>query len=138
MKKTANQITLQPSEVQEPLVLDSNTLNAMISELGAEVCHQLLELFLVEQRELRSKLVRAIKYKDLEEIANITHILKNSAELYGAQTLAQFSCQLHNNQDCPLPWQIGIAEQIVALMDRTLEEYSEYASKLAVKPSGVR
>lgn len=85
------QATLQSS----PAALDDQTIESLVSDLGKDTAKRLLNIFIQELADLSRRLREA---DDLvAEIHAVSHMLKNSAMLYGATELAALARDLNES-----------------------------------------
>lgn len=81
--------------VADSSAIDSEVISAISADLGQDVFTKLLMLFAAELEQLYGRLSRAVVIQDVDEIAAVTHIWKNSASLYGAHHLADTARKLN-------------------------------------------
>lgn len=108
--------------------MQRSTLEHLLSDLGFETYQHLLTLFEQELIQSHSTLQRALKEQQYQEINNVTHILKNTAALYGAERLSRSAC---------LVYQIKIGQafipetrQLMAILVETLSVFKLHIDSL--------
>ncbi len=129
--------SLQSLPQAEMKYVDSAVLTSMSEELGADVCQQLLSLFVTELIDLSAQLALALAEKNLTAIGDITHILKNSAALYGANALAVSARELNDNLQQAPAQIIQAANLVQDLVGATLTAYQQLIDSAAATESGV-
>jgi len=106
-------------------LMDQIVIKQMTADLGEETCLRLIKLFIDEMTDLHFKLVKAFNGLDSNAIADITHIIKNSAALYGAMPLSAKATQI-NDQLTILNNPLAASDNIIlSLMENTLLQYNE-------------
>ncbi|MBB3047021.1 CheY-like chemotaxis protein [Litorivivens lipolytica] len=83
----------QPTQSQ----LDFDTLQTLKDDLGEDTASRLLVLFSKELEELLKRLEQSTTDHHRHNLRAVSHILKNSAALYGAHILADFARSLYDN-----------------------------------------
>ncbi|ETX09543.1 hypothetical protein MUS1_06835 [Marinomonas ushuaiensis DSM 15871] len=110
-------------------LIDENIIQNMVKDLGEETSHKLLGFFIVELNESLISLENAFAISDVEKIESITHILKNSAALYGASSVATVSKEI-NDRLCKPPTQLYAEDnQLLGLISETLARYNKKYNK---------
>lgn len=98
--------------------LDKQTIDTLIEDLGSDTAHRLLTLFQKELRQLAERLNTA---DDLAaETLAVSHILKNSASLYGAVELAHFARELNENTELTHENTSPAAKKLIALCNSAI------------------
>lgn len=75
---------------------DEDVLTDLRTHVGEDTYLRLIGLFLAELERSKIGMNQAIREKNTEQLHDIAHILKNSAALYGAISLAQISLTIHD------------------------------------------
>ncbi|WP_372779984.1 response regulator [Litorivivens sp.] len=100
-------------------VLDKQTIDTLTDDLGHETARRLLALFEKELSDLSTRLDEA---DDLvAETLAASHILKNSATLYGALELAEVARELNENTDLTTENATSAAQRLLALCQSTAD-----------------
>ncbi|MEP4890973.1 MAG: Hpt domain-containing protein [Aliiglaciecola sp.] len=106
-------------------LIDQSVIEQMAADLGNETCGTLINLFIDEMTTLNNKLKVAFDPIDDKTIGDITHIVKNSAALYGAMSLAEKANEI-NHKITILNQPITTSDHfILTLMENTLLQYKE-------------
>ena len=85
-----------PEEYIDNTITQAHVLAQLEQDVGSLTLVRLVNLFINELEEMRVRLKNAIDEQDEDNIKDIMHVLKNSAALYGALTLAALASQLHD------------------------------------------
>jgi len=108
---------------------DEHVIQNMINDLGEHTCHKLIGFFIVELSESLINLEHAFAINNVKEVESITHILKNSAALYGASSVATMSKEI-NTRLCKPAAQLSPEDnQLLGLISETLTRYNKKYSK---------
>ena len=105
-------------------LIDESVIQNMKDDLGEDTCHTLIGLFIEETTLLLADLENAFEVMDLQTIESATHILKNSAVLYGATSVAANAKEI-NDRLC-LPSRISSCDdkQLLEQIKTTLTAYN--------------
>ncbi|GGP75932.1 Hpt domain-containing protein [Shewanella ulleungensis] len=117
------------TEITACPIMQQGTLNTLKSDLGTDTYQHLLSLFEQELTQLHAKLFIAVEQQQFQDINNATHILKNTAALYGAERLsasASLVYQLKSNQSY-----IAQTQQLIDIINDTLTEYKAHINSIA-------
>ena len=110
-------------------LIDESVIQNMKDDLGKDTCHKLIGLFIEETKQLLVDLEHAFEVMDLAVIESATHILKNSAMLYGATSVAANAKEI-NDRLCSPPKLINNTDkQLLALIRTTLKVYNSKYNK---------
>lgn len=108
------------SSSRDEIISDEEVLTDLRTHVGDETYLRLIGLFLAELERSRVGVNQAIMEKNTEQLHDIAHILKNSAALYGASSLAKISLTIHDA--CTTDWEL--ANLMKKKCIETLEHYS--------------
>ena len=119
----------ESTDVTTFVIIQFDILDQLHSDLGRETYTQLLGLFVIELTQLQHRLSVAINDQDHADILDTTHILKNTAALYGAQRLAFLANEVYSTQlgDEYLRQTI----ELMSVINLTLTNFTNYISTLA-------
>ena len=110
-------------------LIDESVIQQMIADLGQTTCHTLIGLFIDELTTSLSDLENAFSTMNQSRIEEVTHILKNSAALYGAIAVASLATKI-NNKLCIAKGQLIESDsKILAIIKQTLELYNNKYGK---------
>lgn len=107
--------------------IDADVVAKLIIDLGDEVGQRLLGLFVEELVQMSVRVTQALKNDDLEEFLAVSHILKNSASLYGATDLADFARELNENTERFAADMHSAANTLLACINDAHHAAKEYA-----------
>ncbi|GGW61768.1 hypothetical protein [Alishewanella tabrizica] len=110
------------ASVSLPL-LDQTVTQAIVDDLGDDVTHQLLHLFIQELQQLLHKINIATVEQDNAVITDALHILKNSTALYGASKLAFMANALYEARLLTPLQRFEYAKELMAIGQQTLALY---------------
>ncbi|WP_027874651.1 response regulator [Spongiibacter marinus] len=96
----------------------SSALEQLYVDLGEESASRLLGLFVQELAQLRDRLLTARDRGDETEILAVAHILKNSAAMYGAASLAELALRIN---DEGARGDVSQAAPLIELCDKAAE-----------------
>ncbi len=91
-----------PEEYIDNTITQAHVLAQLEQDVGSLTLVRLVNLFINELEEMRVRLKNTIDEQGEDNIKDIMHVLKNSAALYGALTLAALASQLHDYPPSPL------------------------------------
>ncbi|GGP37462.1 Hpt domain-containing protein [Shewanella saliphila] len=117
------------TEITACPIMQLSTLNTLETDLGSDTYQHLLSLFEQELTELHAQLHIAAEQHQFQDINNATHILKNTAALYGADRLSACAAsvyQLKSNQ----PY-IAQTQQLIGIINETLTQYKAHINSIA-------
>ena len=106
-------------------LIDQSVIKQMTTDLGKDTCLTLINLFIDEMTTLNNKLIHAFNPIDVEAIGDITHIVKNSAALYGAMPLAAKANEINYKLTISHDPITASDHIILSLMENTLLQYNE-------------
>lgn len=106
-------------------LIDQSVIEQMTADLGKETCLTLINLFIDEMTTLNGKLITAFNPLNTEAISDITHIVKNSAALYGAMPLAAKANEINHKLTISHDPITASDYIILSLMENTLLQYNE-------------
>ncbi len=112
-----------------PPIMQHGTMAQLKADLGEGTYQHLLGLFVDELTQLNCKLKMAVEHQQFKDINDATHILKNTAALYGAERLstsASLVYQLKSNQQY-----IAQTQQLIDIINDTLTEYKAHINSIA-------
>lgn len=110
-------------------LMDESVIHQMIADLDEKTCHKLIGLFIDEITTSLKDLEIAFSSMNLKKIEEITHILKNSAALYGAMSVASMASEI-NDRLCSAPGRLTDADtQLLDVIKQTLKLYSNKYDK---------
>lgn len=104
-------------------LIDDKAIQTISDDLGVEVCSQLLQLFMTELQQLLDEIRLAIEQQNATAILRAVHILKNSAALYGANTLAFIASEIHNDPTLSPPLFFLCSRDLINIAEQTLQQY---------------
>jgi HPt (histidine-containing phosphotransfer) domain-containing protein len=110
-------------------LIDESVIQQMRSDLGEATCHTLIGLFIDELTTSLDNLAKAFDMANLQRIEDITHILKNSAALYGAIAVATLATEINDRLCIANGNLIETDSTILALIRQTLELYNNKYGK---------
>ncbi|WP_025563346.1 Hpt domain-containing protein [Psychromonas sp. SP041] len=110
-------------------LIDENVIEQMKDDLDDETCHKLIGLFIEETTSLLADLEKAFEVMDLPTIESVTHILKNSAALYGAVSVAIAAKDINDRLSSPSKMITREDSQLLALINKTLKVYNSKYNK---------
>lgn len=103
--------------------LEEQTIATLINDLGLVTAHRLLKVF---EKELHQLIERLTTADDLVvETHAVSHILKNSASLYGAFELAEFARELNENTELTNENTFSAAKKLIALCNNTISSVEQ-------------
>ncbi|MBA6289265.1 Hpt domain-containing protein [Colwellia sp. MB3u-4] len=106
-------------------LIDQSIIKQMTTDLGQETCFRLVQLFIDEMTDLHSKLNSAFNSENTNAIGDITHIIKNSAALYGAMQLSDKATEINNRLTIFNQPLVSSDNIILSLMANTLLQYND-------------
>lgn len=120
--KPVNRDRLQEVLGGQTQSLDPQTLATLYEDLGDATAQRLLGLFAKELGELSGRLVAVTPENGVSEISAISHILKNSAALYGAMELAALARSLNESTELTAENAMAYAQQLKQKCDLALAQ----------------
>tara|TARA_R110001583_G_scaffold167935_2_gene320730 strand:+ start:5904 stop:6251 length:348 start_codon:yes stop_codon:yes gene_type:complete len=105
-------------------LIDESVIEQMKDDLDDETCNKLIVLFIEETTSLLADLEKAFDVVDLTTIESVTHILKNSAALYGAVSVATVAKEINDRLSSPSKLITSEDSQLLALIKKTLKVYN--------------
>lgn len=118
----------EPTAITAYPIMQRSTLDNLLSDLGFETYQHLLNLFEQELIQLHLNLQTAVEQQLYQDINDVTHILKNTAALYGAERLSKSACLVYQIE-------IGQAfipqtQQLIAILVETLNVFNVHIHSL--------
>ena len=110
--------SLLPDLVAE-LVLDISVQKDMLGQFDPATVARLFGLFVDELSVLSVRLNTAIEHSSESEIMAVSHILKNSAELYGAKRLARLARILNETPPSDNTHLMAFAKELLEICHKT-------------------
>ncbi|WP_338363821.1 Hpt domain-containing protein [uncultured Pseudoalteromonas sp.] len=107
-----------------------HVLTQLEQDVGSVTLSRLVNLFIDELEEMKGRLENAIVEQDEENIKEIMHVLKNSAALYGALTLAALASQLHDYPPVTIEEKIHAAQNVHHNLEKTHAAYQVIANSI--------
>ncbi len=107
--------------------IDADVVSKLFVDLGDEVGQRLLGMFVEELVQMSVRVTQSLKNDDLDELLAVSHILKNSASLYGAADLADFARELNENTERFTGDIPGAANTLLASISSAHHAAKEYA-----------
>ncbi len=111
--------------------IDGDVVEKLFADLGDEVGLRLLAMFVEELLQMSVRITEAMKSDNAEEYLAVSHILKNSAALYGAEELANFARDLNENTERFTADMRGAANTLLTRINEAHHAAKEYASNAA-------
>jgi len=96
------------ADIRGALPIDPQVASALQADLGSASV-RLYGLFADELDSLLVRLETSVNNKDRAELLAVTHILKNSAALYGALALADLARDINESDADEPDWQVAVA-----------------------------
>ncbi len=106
------------------ILIDESVIENMKEDLGEDTCQILIGLFIEETASLFTDLKIAFEAMDLKAIESATHILKNSAVLYGATSVATKAKEINDRLCLPSKLATSTDYQLIELIQTTLQAYN--------------
>jgi len=113
-------------------ITELNVLAQLEKDVGVEVLAKLIKLFIDELVTMREQIKIAINNEDTVKIKEITHVLKNSAALYGAAPLAALATQLHDSPPATTAENLHLALIIQHNLDKTHDAYQIIINNIGI------
>jgi len=113
-------------------ITELNVLAQLEKDVGVEVLAKLIKLFIDELVTMREQIKIAIDNEDTVKIKEITHVLKNSAALYGAAPLAALATQLHDSPPATTAENLHLALIIQHNLDKTHDAYQIIINNIGI------
>ncbi|MEL0647170.1 Hpt domain-containing protein [Pseudoalteromonas agarivorans] len=113
-------------------ITELNVLAQLEKDVGVEVLAKLIKLFIDELVTMREQIKIAIDNEDTVKIKEITHVLKNSAALYGAAPLAALATQLHDSPPATTAENLQLALIIQHNLDKTHDAYQIIINNIGI------
>ncbi|MBQ4798210.1 Hpt domain-containing protein [Pseudoalteromonas sp. MMG006] len=113
-------------------ITELNVLAQLEKDVGVEVLAKLIKLFIDELITMSEQIKIAIDNEDTVKIKEITHILKNSAALYGAAPLAALATQLHDSPPATTAENLHLALIIQHNLDKTHDAYQIIINNIGI------
>lgn len=108
-------------------LIDKHVLDKMKTDLGEETFVKLQTLFIEEMTEFYEKLQSAFIQNNTKTVDDVTHILKNTAALYGAIAVEKKAREINERLNLGEESTRIIAKndiQLLTLIERTLQRYN--------------
>lgn len=119
-----------PEEYIDNTITQAHVLAQLEQDVGSLTLVRLVNLFINELEEMRVRLKNAIDEQDEDNIKDIMHVLKNSAALYGALTLAALASQLHDSPPVTIEENIHAAQIVQHNLEKTHAAYQVIANNI--------
>ncbi|AZN32166.1 Hpt domain-containing protein [Pseudoalteromonas sp. Xi13] len=119
-----------PEEYIDNSITQSHVLAQLEQDVGSLTLVRLVNLFINELEEMLTRLDAAIEEKNVDKIKEIMHVLKNSAALYGAMTLAALASQLHDSPPVNTKENISAAQIVQHNLEKTHDAYQLMAKNI--------
>lgn len=119
-----------PEEYIDNTITQAHVLVQLEQDVGSLTLVRLVNLFINELEEMRVRLKNAIDEQDEDNIKDIMHVLKNSAALYGALTLAALASQLHDYPPVTIEENIHAAQIVQHNLEKTHAAYQVIANNI--------
>ncbi|ATC82876.1 MULTISPECIES: Hpt domain-containing protein [Pseudoalteromonas] len=119
-----------PEEYIDNTITQAHVLAQLEQDVGSLTLVRLVNLFINELEEMRVRLKNAIDEQDEDNIKDIMHVLKNSAALYGALTLAALASQLHDYPPVTIDENIHAAQIVQHNLEKTHAAYQVIANNI--------
>lgn len=119
-----------PEEHIDNTITQAHVLAQLEQDVGSLTLVRLVNLFITELEEMRLRLKQAIDEQDEDNIKDIMHVLKNSAALYGALTLAALASQLHDYPPVTIDENIHAAQIVQHNLEKTHAAYQVIANNI--------
>ena len=119
-----------PEEYIDNTITQAHVLAQLEQDVGSLTLVRLVNLFITELEEMRLRLKQAIDEQDEDNIKDIMHVLKNSAALYGALTLAALASQLHDYPPVTIDENIHAAQIVQHNLEKTHAAYQVIANNI--------
>ncbi|CAM2762331.1 MULTISPECIES: Hpt domain-containing protein [Pseudoalteromonas] len=119
-----------PEEYIDNTITQAHVLAQLEQDVGSLTLVRLVNLFINELEEMRVRLKNAIDEQDEDNIKDIMHVLKNSAALYGALTLAALASQLHDYPPVTIEENIHAAQIVQHNLEKTHAAYQVIANNI--------
>jgi len=113
-------------------ITELNVLTQLEKDVGINVLARLINLFIDELVTMANQLDTAISSEDIIKIKEIMHVLKNSAALYGASSLATLATQLHDSSPATTEENLHAALVIKHNLDKTRDAYQIMSKSIAI------
>ncbi len=97
------------------LMFDDTCVDGLVSDLGKETAATLYGIFSQELQALAARLETAIAASEADEVAAVTHILKNSAAMYGANAVAEAARHLNESPPVDISRLLELAGELRTL-----------------------
>jgi|TARA_B100001059_G_scaffold10256_1_gene8344 HPt (histidine-containing phosphotransfer) domain-containing protein len=119
-----------PEEYIDNTITQAHVLAQLEQDVGSLTLVRLVNLFINELEEMRVRLKNAIDEQGEDNIKDIMHVLKNSAALYGALTLAALASQLHDYPPVTIDENIHAAQIVQHNLEKTHAAYQVIANNI--------
>ncbi len=119
-----------PEEYIDNTITQAHVLAQLEQDVGSLTLVRLVNLFINELEEMRVRLKNAIDEQGEDNIKDIMHVLKNSAALYGALTLAALASQLHDYPPVTIEENIHAAQIVQHNLEKTHAAYQVIANNI--------
>ena len=119
-----------PEEYIDNTITQAHVLAQLEQDVGSLTLVRLVNLFINELEEMRVRLKNAIDEQDEDNIKDIMHVLKNSAALYGALSLAALASQLHDYPPVTIEENIHAAQIVQHNLEKTHAAYQVIANNI--------
>ncbi|MDC9496078.1 MULTISPECIES: Hpt domain-containing protein [unclassified Pseudoalteromonas] len=119
-----------PEEYIDNTITQAHVLAQLEQDVGSLTLVRLVNLFINELEEMRVRLKNAVDEQDEDNIKDIMHVLKNSAALYGALTLAALASQLHDYPPVTIEENIHAAQIVQHNLEKTHAAYQVIANNI--------
>jgi HPt (histidine-containing phosphotransfer) domain-containing protein len=121
-----------PEQFIDKTITDPQILTQLEKDVGLETITRLINLFIDELVVMTTELSNAIEKNDISKIKDITHVLKNSAALYGATPLAALATQLHDFPPIIEQENLNLATIIQHNLNKTRHAYQVMVQNIAI------
>lgn len=75
---------------------DSDTLDRLARDTSDDMMQQMVEVFVEELRQQAQVTAAAVKDSDIQSLKTVSHIMKNSAQTFGAQRVSNLAVELNS------------------------------------------
>ena len=119
-----------PEEYIDNTITQAHVLAQLEQDVGSLTLVRLVNLLFNELEEMRVRLKNAIDEQGEDNIKDIMHVLKNSAALYGALTLAALASKLHDYHPVTIDENIHAAQIVQHNLEKTHAAYQVIANNI--------
>lgn len=121
-----------PEKFVDRSITDLHVLVQLEKDVGIEVVAKLITLFVDELTTMKDEIQSAIDNKDTVKVKEITHVLKNSAALYGAVPLAALASELHDSPPATIAKNLDLALIILHELNKAHNAYQAIINNIAM------